>query len=268
VGVLGWRGGALRSADRRLLEDLSHQLGGVVHSHGLVDRVREAGHRLVLAREEERRRLRHDLHDGLGPQLAGLTLQVDTLRNRLSSGVVPAGADADRELVALRTEIQSTVSEVRRIVEGLRPPALDELGLAGAVDQVVRRTARPPMTVRSHLDAPPSVPAAVEVACYRIAQEALTNVVRHSGADVATVCLRADDGGLLLEVTDDGSGTVLAREDGVGLSSMRERAEQIGGRVVIESRPGSGTSLRAWLPLEPAAAVPPTRSSSVDGATP
>ena len=267
VGVLGWRGRALRPADRRLLEDLSHQLGGVVHSEGLLDRVREAGHRLVLAREEERRRLRRDLHDGLGPQLAGLTLQVDTLRNRLSSGVVPAGADADRELVALRTEIQSTVGEVRRIVEGLRPPALDELGLSGALEQVVRRTTRPPLTVHCHVAALPSVPAAVEVACYRIAQEALTNVVRHSGAGVATVCLRADDGMLLLEVTDDGSGTVLAREDGVGLTSMRERAEQIGGRLVIGSTPGAGTSVQAWLPVEPVRAVLPSRSSSVDGAT-
>ena len=129
VGVLRLRRQPLRDADRALLADLAAQLGAVVHADGLLESVRAAQERLVLGREEERRRLRRDLHDGLGPALAGLTLQVDTVRNKLASG----GADA--ALLGLRSGIQETVHDVRRIVEGLRPPALDDLGLVEAVPQ-------------------------------------------------------------------------------------------------------------------------------------
>ena len=121
VGALEWDRRSLRESDKALLVDVANQLGGVVHSAGLVQAVRASQERLVLAREEERKRLRRDLHDGLGPALAGLSLQVDTLRNRLS-------VDASEGLLELRSGIQSTVLDVRRMVEGLRPPALDELG--------------------------------------------------------------------------------------------------------------------------------------------
>jgi len=244
VGTLTWHGPPLRPTDQHLLTDIAHQLGGVVHAAALLDSVRDAQHRLVLAREEERRRLRRDLHDGLGPQLAGLTLRVDTLRNKLSGAEV----DPDAELVNLRSEIQSTVVDVRRIVEGLRPPALDELGLAGAVAQLVERTV-------GHLDAGlelgplPGVPAAVEVALYRIAQEALANVVKHSGARRVRVRLRSEGPVVTAEIDDDGSGAAAPRRGGVGLGSMRERAEQIGGTLEVVSRPGTGTTVRVRLPL-------------------
>ena len=143
VGVLRWRGPRLRLTEGRLLEDIALQVGGVVHAAGLLESVRAAQHRLVLAREEERRRLRRDLHDGLGPQLAALLLQVDTLRNRLS---VP-GLDTDAELILMRGHIQTTVSDVRRVVEGLRPPALDELGLTGAIKQLANRMAGPSLEI-------------------------------------------------------------------------------------------------------------------------
>ena len=246
VGTLRWSRQRLRPTERSLLEDLAHQLGGVVHAAGLVDALRGSQERLVLAREEERRRLRRDLHDGLGPALASLTLQVDTLRNKLAAG---AAVDDDH-LLHLRAGIQSTVLDVRRIVEGLRPPALDELGLLAAVDQLVAR-----LTSGCDLDvelvAPerlPVLPAACEVALYRVAQEALTNAVRHAQATTVRVEIAAEAGGVTLTVGDNGSGEVVARVDGVGMTSMRERAEEIGGQVGVDAVPGEGTRVRLWLP--------------------
>ncbi len=237
VGALEWGRRPLRDVDRALLVDVANQLGGVVHSAGLVQAVRASQERLVLAREEERKRLRRDLHDGLGPALAGLSLQVDTLRNQLP-------VEASSGLLDLRSGIQSTVLDVRRMVEGLRPPALDELGLVGAVEQLAARLERPGSlqvdVVASDL---PVVPAAVEVAAYRIVQEAVTNAARHSGAGLARVALCARPGGLSVEVCDDGSGQVSPRPGGVGLTSMRERAEEIGGHASVEGVPGSGTTL-------------------------
>jgi two-component system, NarL family, sensor kinase len=244
VGRLRWSGGRLRAPDRALLQDLAHQLGGVVHAAALLGVVRTAQERQVLAREEERKRLRRDLHDGLGPALAALTLHVDALRNRLDA------PEVDAALLNLRSGIQGTVSDVRRIVEGLRPPALDELGLAGALEQLADRLAAgTDLLVDVHVTGPLEPAAAVEVAAYRIAQEALTNVVRHAGARRACVRLRAEDSALLLEVSDDGSGTPVPRDGGVGLASMRERAEELGGRLDVAGTPGSGTHVSARLPL-------------------
>ena len=244
VGTLRWSGGRLRSHDRALLTDVAHQLGGVVHAAALLGVVRTAQERQVLAREEERKRLRRDLHDGLGPALAALSLQVDALRNRLDA------PEVDTELVHLRSGIQGTVADVRRIVEGLRPPALDELGLAGALEQLADRlTAGTDLLVDVQVNGPAEPAAAVEVATYRIAQEALTNVVRHARARQACVRVRADDGGLVLEVTDDGAGTPTPRDGGVGLASMRERAEELGGRLEVAGRPGAGTRVTARLPV-------------------
>jgi len=188
VGVLRWSRQRLRAADRRLLEDVARQLGGVVHAASLFDAVRDAQERLVLAREEERRRLRRDLHDGLGPALASLTLQVDTLRNRLGNLQSRPNLDLDAELLTVRAGIQSTVLDVRRIVEGLRPPALDELGLEAAIEQLGDRLTRGTrLVVDVTVSELPPIPAAVEVAIYRVAQEALTNIVHHAVATRASV---------------------------------------------------------------------------------
>ncbi|MGI8986690.1 MAG: sensor histidine kinase [Nocardioidaceae bacterium] len=245
VGALRWSRRRLREADRRLLDDLAHQLGGVVHASGLFDTIREAQHRLVLAREEERRRLRRDLHDGLGPALASLTLQVDTLRNRLGTNET----DPDADLLRLRSAIQATVVDVRRIVEGLRPPALDELGLAGALEDLGTRTAAHGLKVELDVPPLPQVPAAVEVAILRVTQEALTNVVRHSGATRADMRITLHSNGISLEITDDGAGTASSRIGGIGLTSMRERAEEISGTLTVDSTPGRGTRIRMWLPV-------------------
>ncbi|MEP9381338.1 sensor histidine kinase [Nocardioides sp. KR10-350] len=244
VGLLRWTRRPLRETDRALLVDLAAQLGAVVHAHGLLGSVRAAQERLVLAREEERRRLRRDLHDGLGPALAGLTLRVDTLRNILRD---PA---ADTGLLGLRAGIQDAVADVRRLVEGLRPTALDDLGLLEAIHQLADRLADgTALRVSVAGDDLPRLPAAVEVAAYRIAQEALTNVVRHADATRADVHLSLRRGDLELSVADDGCGRLRPRADGVGLGSMRARAEEIGGAFTLTADGGHGTRVSARLPI-------------------
>ena len=139
--------------------------------------LQRARERLVLAREDERRRLRRDLHDGIGPALAGLTLRVATVARML-----PDQADAAAQrLQDLTDEIRRTVVDVRHLVEGLRPPALDELGLVTACTQAVERLAAGQLDVTVDAQPLPALPAAVEVAAYRIVVEAVTNAVRHSG---------------------------------------------------------------------------------------
>lgn len=245
VGSLRWAGRPLRDADRALLADLAHQMGGVVHAAGLVEQLQEAQQQLVAAREQERRRLRRDLHDGLGPSLAALGLQVDTARNLLARGEA-----VDGRLESLRSGLQETVGEVRRIVAGLRPPAIDELGLFGAVAQLGHElvAAAGVDLVLELPDERRALPAAVEVAAYRVAQEALTNVVRHAKASSCLVAATLDEDSLVLEVVDDGRGADADSRPGVGLGSMRERASEIGGRVQVRAlSPGTAVTLR--LPL-------------------
>ncbi len=247
VGALRWGGRKLRDSDHKLLDDVARQLGGVVHSSRLVGELRDAQERLVLASEDERRRLRRDLHDGLGPALAGLTLQVDTVRNLLAQGA----PDVDAQLLRLRAGIQATVLDVRRVVEGLRPPVLDELGLTAAVDELARRLsdhAHLPIEVHTPAVMPP-LAAAVEVAAFRVAQEALTNAVRHSGATECIVDVEAGDDELRVRVTDNGTGLVQTRPGGIGLAGMHERASEIGGSLLLCAQPGSGTTVTLCLPL-------------------
>jgi signal transduction histidine kinase len=208
----------------------------------------------VTAREEERRRLRRDLHDGLGPALAGMALRAEA-----AGELVSRDPDvASRMLDDLRQEARGALADIRRLVYELRPPALDELGLVGAVRQQAERLtgsaepgadagATPTITVRAP-DRLPELPAAVEVAAYRIAAEALANVVSHSGARDCEVRF-SHDGGLIVEVEDDGRGVPVDSRAGVGLTSMRERAAELGGTVEIAPGAVGGTRVRAWLPL-------------------
>jgi signal transduction histidine kinase len=171
-----------------------------------------------------------------------LTLQVDTLRNRLNLTDEPG-------LLELRDGVQSTVVDVRRIVEGLRPPALDELGLAGALEQLAGRLGDAGTPAIEICVSSGELPAAVEVAAYRIVQEALTNAVRHAQADHVSVSVVAMPECLAVTVADDGVGIVVPRAGGVGLGSMRERADEIGGSVRYDARSGTGTTVVARLPL-------------------
>jgi signal transduction histidine kinase len=239
-------------AERRLLDDLARQAAAAVHAAQLTLQLQHSRERLVLAREEERRRLRNDLHDGLGPQLAALTLKLATARNRLAHDPQAEAIFAD-----LIQCTQATIADVRRVVYALRPPALDELGLRSALQEwVARYPVSGPEGLHIALELPerlPPLPAAVEVAIYRIVQEAVTNVVRHARARSCTVGLAIDGGRgrLTLEVADDGRGIAAQHAAGVGLSSMRERAAELGGMLSVGQRAAGGTLVRVALPLEP-----------------
>ncbi len=254
-------GEAFGPADQRLLEDLARQIGVAVHATRLTADLRRSRERIVSAREEERRRLRRDLHDGLGTQLAALAIQAGALR-----ATIPRDpAAAEEQAAELRTELKAAVGDIRRLVHGLRPPALDELGLVAALRQRAarygaggvyqtpegERTGDPHLmvTVLAPIDLP-TLPAAVEVAIYRIVDEALANVAKHAAARACRVAWEATDHQVTLTVEDDGGGLAPDRGIGVGLLSMRERAEELGGSFAIERRAdGPGTRLRVCLPL-------------------
>jgi signal transduction histidine kinase len=218
-----------------------------VHAVRLTADLQSSRERLVATREEERRRLRRDLHDGLGAQLAGLNVQAGTLRR-----LIPTDPDAADELVVeLREELRGAISDIRRLVYDLRPPALDDLGLVEALRQLAERYGSESGQLRVLVEAPediPDLPAAVEVAVYRIMQEALTNVVRHARARTCVVRLAVDDDAAL-EIVDDGVGIPAQRSVGVGLSSMHERASELGGSCIVESTRERGTRVLVRLPL-------------------
>ena len=235
--------------DARLVADVVRHLAAAALAVRRTDDLRHSRERIVAAREEERRRLRRDLHDGLGPALAGIDMQLGGARTLL--GTRPAAARA--ALAEVARDASATVADVRRLVNGLRPPALDDLGLAFAIREQAERLSRP-------VDGPPldvevtvegdlrGLPAAVEVAAFRIAQEALVNVARHADATRCSVRL-ARNGALELVVEDDGGGVAIAARAGVGIVSMRERAAELGGTLHVAPRPARGTIVRALLPV-------------------
>ena len=237
-------GESFSRADWRLLTDFARQAGLAAHGVRLTTDLQRSREHLVTAREEERRRLRRDLHDGLGPVLASLAMQADGARDWLHSE--PERVDAT--LIEVTAKAQAALQDIRRLVYDLRPPALDELGLIGALRQTA---ANMPEGLHVEVAAPDALPplsAAVEVAVYRIAQEALNNVVQHARARNCTMRLSVQDE-LQLEISDDGAGLATEARAGVGLISMRERAAELGGRCVIESPPAGGTRVLAYLPL-------------------
>jgi two-component system, NarL family, sensor kinase len=238
----------LRARDRQLLERLAHQLAPAFAALRLDRALERSTQRLVVAREEERRLLRSDLHDGLGPQLAGLAMGLDAVGNLLERD--PAAA---REAVArLRTRSQEAIETVRAVSRGLRPPALDALGLARAIHQHAASltTERHQVEVATDTDLS-GLPAAVEVATYHICLEAIANAARHANASRTTVRLRLASGALEVSIEDDGQGLSARSGAGVGLASMRRRAEELGGSLVITPHVPQGTSVRAVVPTEP-----------------
>jgi two-component system NarL family sensor kinase len=237
----------LAAADRRALAMLADPVAVAVHSTVVSEELQASRERIVAAREEERRRLRRELHDGLGPTLTGIAFTADAAANTVNADP----EQSQQLLTTLRRDTRVALADVRRLVDNLRPPALDELGLIGALqqraDQLSWRADGASIQVR--LDVPeevPALPAAVEVATYRIATEALTNVVRHSKATGALVKLRCD-GRLDLSITDDGSPNG-AWAPGVGLHAMRERTAELGGS--FQAGPtASGGRVVASFPL-------------------
>jgi signal transduction histidine kinase len=245
---------AFTPSEQRLLRDIARPIGITAHAVRLTQDLRQLAEdlqhsreELVKSREEERRRLRRDLHDELGPQLASLKLNLDVARNLVSRD--PRAAEA--LLVDLRSQCQSAITDIRRLAYNLRPPALDELGLIGAIQEYIRQIeSKDGLKIKKDgLKPLPPLPAAVEVAAYRIILEALTNVVRHSQGRNCWVDTSLIDEHLQIEVGDDGLGLPKDVSPGVGMNSMRERAEELGGTCVIERLLHGGTRVRAHLPL-------------------
>ena len=239
---------SLSGDDRNVLALVAPLLALTARSAALAAALQESREQSVTAIEEERRRLRRDLHDGLGPRLSGIAFTADAARNSVRTD--PDAAEA--LLAQLRAETSTAIDETRGLVYAMRPPALDELGLVRAIRQQALALRTPEGTpLRLTVQAPPTLPpltAAVEVAAYRIVVEALTNAARHSGSDTVTAALSADAGALTIEVHDRGAKRQGRWKAGVGMSSMRERAAEIGGS--IEVGPGdTGGRVRARLPL-------------------
>ncbi len=230
--------------DQALLLDVVRQAAIAVRSATLARELQLSRERLVLGREEDRRRIRRDLHDGLGPVLGGVALRLDAAGNAIAT-------DPDRSRVLVqqsRHDITEAIADVRRLVHGLRPPALDDFGLVAALEHQVEAASS---VLDADLEAGDLgvLPAAVEVAAFRIVSEALNNVVRHSAAAHARVTLAVDGDALRVEVADDGSGIETDVVAGVGLRSLRERAEELGGRFEVHCPTGGGTVVRAFLPI-------------------
>ncbi len=246
---------AFSSADLRLLDDLAPQVGAAVHAvrlttnlQRMTEDLQRSREHLVNTREEERRRMRRDLHDGLGPTLASLAQRLDTARILVSRDPNAAVALLDD----LTAQVKTTITDIRRLVYALRPPALDELGLVSALrEHAAHYNESNGLSVS--MEAPerlPPLPAAVEVAAYRIVLEALTNVARHAHARTCHIYLELREAQVLyLEVTDDGGGLPKDYHAGVGLTSMRERAMELGGECRIEPGPTHGIRVVARLPL-------------------
>jgi two-component system, NarL family, sensor kinase len=242
--VVGVRAGerALHAADRAVLDLLAVPIAVALRAEALSRAVQASRRAIVEGREEERRRLRRDLHDGLGPVLTGIAFQADAVVNLAASDPVEVRALG----VDIRTAAGDAIADVRHLIYQLRPAALDEWGLVEAVRRHAQRLA--PLHTRITAGELPALPAAVEVAAYRIVTEALTNVARHSTAACAEVVITPSDEALHLAVRDDGAGSLAPWEAGVGLRSLRERAAELGGRLDAAPTP-SGGEVSAWLPV-------------------
>jgi len=246
------RGEELTSADLKLVRDLAPQIAIAVYSARLTAELKKmtidlqlSREHLVSAREEERRRLRRDLHDGLGPQLSSQTLTLSAIKKLLRHDP----DTAEQLLTDAIGHAQTAIADIRRLVYALRPPALDDLGLLAALREQMKQyhTSGVAMTLEAPETLPP-LPAAIEIACYRIVQESLTNIIRHAHATTATVCLGIEES-LTLEISDNGQGLSPGIHIGVGFRSMRERAEELGGICLIDNNSKRGVRVFVRLPL-------------------
>jgi signal transduction histidine kinase len=236
--------GVLSPLDRRTLADLARHSGVAARVVALLTDLRVAQQRLLVAREEERHRIHRDLHDGVGPALVGLTLQLEVAADLAGDGEL--GSLTRR----LHREAARTTDDVRRMVRNLRPGELEELGLPAAVAAAASRLASPHAPTFD-LDTPASLPelnAQVEDAAYKICLEAMTNVVKHSNASHCTIRLRHTPTTLDIEISDDGCGIAAEATTGTGMHSMRERAFAVGGELDITTANSAGTTVVARLP--------------------
>ncbi|XVQ82208.1 sensor histidine kinase [Microbispora siamensis] len=249
--TIGLRDGQRRldPADERLLHDFARHAGAAADGVRLTRDLRRSRDRVLAAREEERHRIRRDLHDGLGPTLAGVALGLGAARRAV-------GAQGPAELLGrLESEVLGGLDEVRRLVADLHPAGLADLGLVAALRRHAETLSAHAggaltITVTAPAELPPLVPT-VEVAAYRITLEALTNVARHAAARTCEVDIAAESGLLRLAVRDDGVGVERGGPTrGIGLRSMAERAAELGGTCEIGPADGGGTLVLATLRLE------------------
>ncbi len=256
TGVLrvGLRDGApaLDPTDERLLADVAWQAGAVTHTVRLARDVQLAYDRLSTARDEERHRIRRDMHDQLGPLLAGVVLGLGAAR-RTADRRLPEQAEL---LARLQGQVQAGLDDVKRLIADLRPTALDELGLVAALERhasVLSTTDNGGARVQLDASTPlPALPSPVEVAAYRICLEALANALRHGQASCVQVRLELRDEALRLWIEDDGIGLPdHVRSGGLGLASMAARARDVGGSCTLRRRAAGGTVVHACLPLPP-----------------
>jgi len=241
------QGESFSPSDMKLINIIAQQAGVAAYTVRLNNDLQRSRERLVTAQEEERRRLRRDLHDGVGPTLASLSQRIDT-----ASELVNTDPEKSVQLLKdLKGQVKETVAEIRRLVYALRPPVLDEFGLISAIREHVAQYNGPSgMTLTFDVTEPlPSLPAAVEVAAYRIALEAFTNIVKHAAASACQITIKIESNALLLEVSDNGKGLSAESRAGVGFTSIRERAAELGGECVIENIPTGGTRVCARLPI-------------------
>lgn len=254
--AVGWLAIAPRSPgeefseqEEKLLANVASHAGAAAHAAQLTGSLQQSRERLVLAREEERRRIRRDLHDGLGPTLASQTFALDAALDLLETDP-PAAAGLLR---SLKLQNQGLVTDIRRLVYELRPPTLDELGLMDALGVLLQQLGSHSPTRVSFTSEPKAaladLPAAVEVAVYRLVQEGVNNVIRHARAAACAVECRRDSSRLILTIRDDGRGIPVNTAGNIGMLSMRERVEELGGRLTVAPVEPSGTLLTAELPV-------------------
>jgi len=222
--------------------------------------------RVTAAQEEERRRIARELHDGIGPALASMSLRLRALLAILEDADPASRAAAAAEIEELARLATDHVRDIRRLIYDLRPAALDELGLVPALrDYLQRRQRERGLEIGLHADEGDRLPATVETALFRFVQEAVNNAIKHAAAQAVDVSLVREKGSVRLSVTDDGQGfdpQAPRSSKQVGLWSMRERVEQLGGEFELQSAPGQGTTLTAWVPLDEEENNPWTRSPS------
>jgi two-component system NarL family sensor kinase len=235
-----------RPAERELLATFAGQCGVVAHNASLTEALRRSRKVLLEAREAERRRIRRDLHDGLGPTLATVSLSLGAAAERLQGD-----ADLAALLRDLEAEIHEAITDIRRLVNDLRPPALDDLGLVEALRGEAARlgSTTDGLTIDVADTTLTLLPAPVELAAYRIAVEAMTNAARHAEAHWCRVNLEQNHR-LIVRVDDDGTGIGANTPRGIGLRSMQERVAELGGSLQVLQRMPCGTSVVAAFPLE------------------
>ncbi|TCO45258.1 sensor histidine kinase [Actinocrispum wychmicini] len=254
--LIGWlmvrpraKQSTLDGPDVEALRWLADHIAPVISALQLAEELRASRERIVSAREEERRRLRRDIHDGLGPALAGLRLRLDT-----AASLLPPNSQPGPLLAQCAAAAEDLVVGLRQITENLRPPSLDDLGLVSAIEQLTMKLSSGGLEIEASLpDQVPPLPAAVEVAAYRIVAEALTNIVVHADATSGQVTLSVTESELRLEISDNGVGieaseSTRTRPAGIGLQSMAERAAEIGGACTVRSGRDNGTLVSVILP--------------------